>query len=1489
VTDISKRDAILALYEQTQAAVQIEDFRQAGQLLNELRTQIEGDDDFQELGVQARQLENELRLKAIDTAANARAAITAALELSLGYTPPVGIEIEKTDAYLKEIDRIVSDRVRVWEEETNRYLSAWQRTLLDAVQEQEYEQQTQKVTNRKLTLAHKLRASGIADLCEKLWARAEALMKDTNQLVAVDTLLDHYYRPALDIARSALESDTDNVQVIALKQKAEAEWERYRIGAQVLTSAVQAEEYSRSLKELEGLPADQAVPSYRFIPDDHGVLQARTEGYIAASEARRRIFEMAHDWAHSKALEYMDRAEGHLRKHELQSALDALAERQKIDAFLQSPDKADFSKLQTQVDEELRRSQEAERLLDQALEQLPGHPLEAWALYARAVDTYAWARKAADTLTAIVSQLRNLLSSRYRDAEDAFNKRDFARLKSTAEQTSDQFSKIDDPTLSPLIEDLKALNERATVHGNRLRAAKARLQDIERLAADDAQAALRQLDDLEREFHEVVTDVTDLPRIRGDARLRSDAAAERERLRKFVTNLNLPEARQAHADAQNAVERFPRDTQFKQIAEKLRLHLLFLEAQRDEANGLYQAALKNYHEVAENGDHEDAGSAGIRIDDVQALIRKSDDVKQKLADARRLVSSDPVEAYLRLQTLDIRNPDQRTERDQLMVKARNQAQIAISEHMRQARSLSENDPLPIKQIRDDLEVLGKLGLTDDQSRWHNEFGAQITAQEAQILTDEAFRVGSADQLNAAIARWEEAVRQADASNKVALGAKAKAQLNKARKQHVAMRRDLLLRQLQERTADDPDMIAESAGVETEIQQMQQLYSGDAELELWRAELAFALAANSFKSNRRREQFTRAANIAGSAQKMLAVQGAQELRSMARQIVETAPVGVRVATAMATIEQLYDEKQRSVAQLLEAQGHWHEDIEPLLTATDEFDVVRRWWDDLNERTAGKLRDQIGGEHIEAAQFSTLAMLLVLKPEDRAAQGVIDNLDTHTQRVRNDVQALIDRLATADNIAGDSGFQILANQRGQANERDQDLQAIRQLAQLYENDPERKGLMQSILNDVGNVQYRLKQAIDRLDGLQRAITEITNRLFIEQQTGDFTRSAEMIAAIRRDFPKHPATRAVEAERERREAERAALQAALDFIQGLIAAEQYDEALQVMDRIDRAVLETYDLDRDFEIADPKAPNRPVKRWNAILTLVRSRSEAGVVPRVVTFAEPFDDYSAGVGAITGSEPPARRAVDWEAAAQAIEADVADGAFTAARRRLVNAVVGPDGTHDASAVFVLILDGKWNDLHQRYPFTNGADSRHILPLLQVTEAIMKPPYIVTPTPAEISAAERDETKRYTLARRYADSRRGEEILRRLETERVPYYRNSLDEKARALARHIYESEQKWAHSWTQWETAIRDIALQFDQGGIHGRLSRQARKNLPAAIQQAYEAYAACRDACPSHTALDEMIDEKGQGGLFLYRQAVQRTGYRPAARSLMSDKALS
>jgi len=495
----SKRVEALFLYESALTAVKEKRSRDASKLLGVLLEIVEDNPELFELKGLAQELFSDARIVAQEGVEGIRIALNTFLTIEFPYSPPIVTEIEQVEAYLEEIDRLVDARITVWEEEAKRYLSAWEQVILDPMDEYEYAHYILKVNTRKLTLARKFKASGIIDLCEKLWTRAEALMNDASYIGA-EVLLDHYYRPALDIARDALEDDAQNVNLIALLQKAEAEWERFKIGAQVLTSAVQAEEYSRSLKELEGLPADQPVPSYRFIPDDQGVLQARNEGYIAVSEARRRILKMAHDWAHSKALEYMDRAEGHLRKHELLSALDTLAERQKIEAFLESTDKDDFTKLQNRVDEELRRSKEAERLLDQALEQLPHYPLEAWMLYTRAIDTYAWARKSLYTRTVIVSQLQNLLGTRYREAEDAFNKRDFFRLKGTVEQTRDQFSRVDDPVVTNTLSNLTALESRGRQIG---------LEMTVEILLDEAEASYEQgevIESFETRFNKIKND-----------------------------------------------------------------------------------------------------------------------------------------------------------------------------------------------------------------------------------------------------------------------------------------------------------------------------------------------------------------------------------------------------------------------------------------------------------------------------------------------------------------------------------------------------------------------------------------------------------------------------------------------------------------------------------------------------------------------------------------------------------------------------------------------------------------------------------------------------------------------------------------------------------------------------------------------------------------------------------------------------------------------
>jgi len=1447
MTQTLTRDQALALYETAKLNTAAARFRDAYTNLSELLNFSTDDADLRELEIAARQQLNDVKLQAADVVDAVEQQLTRLLSTDIEYTPPIGIDIEPTDKYLAEIERMITNSVTQWEAQAQIYLGGWLLAMIEPVQETSYKEFTQKTTDFAIRLRLRLKGQGVIDLCQKLWTRAEELMSDPNRQLGSDAILSRYYDQARDIAIAALGADPDNVDLEVVKQYAVSERERFAIGAQVMTSAVLEEQFDRSLKELDGLPADQPVPSFRFLPNAQGQLEGRQERYIPAAEARRRLLEMANNWAHSKAQEYIDRAEIALRNHQPEAAQLELANQSKINTFLDSTDKNEFRKLESRIEEELHRLGRAQTNAAQAREYLPDRPFDAWMLYQEAVKVYEWASILPDTRNAIIKQLRLTLETRHREAEQAFDGRNFNVLNGIVTNTRNQFAAITEPELSVLLEAIRTFGEQARIYSNRLLTAQNRLQEIERGMRSNPQDAQDQLDALERDFDDVRDGLIELANIRRDVRLQSNAVAELEHLRKFVTQKNLAEVRQAYEDAKAASGKFPNDANFKQLVEKLRLHTLFLDAQRDESNGLYQNALKKYGEVAETRDHEDAGSARINLNEVQEAVTASADITRRLQEAERLLDKDPAEAYFRLRKLDIRNPEQRAERDSLSIEARNQAHVAIVERLRIASRLGEDALLPLHSLQSDLKILGELGLHDDQSPWTNELGAQMAVQKAQILTDEAFRVGALDQMSETIKAWEDAVKLTELSGKTSLITRAKAQLNKTRKAHLYIRCNLFLRWLKENTADDPDaMAAEGTNIENEIKRLQTLYTNDAEVELWRARLIFVTGAQSLKPSRREECFARAESIAASAKTMLVGSSHDDdLLKEADDLVKLAPIGANIAKTMQKIESLYGEKQRTVKRLFEAQKLWKTDVMLLLkkhNTNGDFNKVQQWWDTLNQQVINHLRAEIGSDYIETEHFAPLAMLLVLEPNDQTARGVLDRLTEYDASVSVKVKDFIDNLKTAHGIAGENGHQILSNQRGQAEEMGEDLDAISQLATLYldDKDAKRAKSMQTILESVNRSQLNLNVEVDKLDKLNKDVTKILDRLRLEQQTGKFNESQTSLSELQREFSLHPAVAYVETERQSRIEERAELSKAVTNIKTLIEAEQYDKALYQMQIIQAEKLEMYALGSGFEITDPNAPNNPVRTWHKILKLVTLRSESGAVPRVLAFAEQFDDYTSGKGAITGSLPPVRRATEWETIRKQVETYIAYGQFEEARNELLR---GTSNTGD----------------HNRFS------------LEEVNNLIMNPPYIQPIPNDELEAATRDISERYPLACKYAGSKCGEDILRQMEQKVVPYYVKALQE-ANHLDIRISKAYKQWNEGWVEWEIAIKDIAVQFGDKGIHGRLSGTAKENMKGAIQRAYNAYLRCKAACEERDALKEMID-----GLFLYRHALKRTGFTP------------
>lgn len=1440
MSEETKRDRALVLREAAESHIQAGNYREVDEKINELFELTQGDPDFVNLEVSANELKNRLSVLVADTIGSARDNLTAMLGDDLTYRPPVGVEIEKTEDYLKQAEEMARDMIGIWEAQARSLLANWERALIDEAHRGEYNRYTQLVTTRLSTLRNMLRMQAVKDLCERLWARAEALMRDGSN-VNIATIITNYYERALTIVNKALAEDPDNIELQALQQRAKDTRELHAIGAQVLTSAVEAEAYTISLKQLEGLPNEQLVPGFQFMPDTSGKLEARQVDYISVAEARRRLLDMAGQWAHSKALEYLNLAENALRDHNPELAQIELANRSKINEFLDSTDKNEFEKLHDQIDEALAQLHEAQRLAEQAQKILPDGWLEAWQLYTSAVEKYPWAGALEPTRSAIVAQMSIVLDSRLQDANTAFTTRDFNRLRSIVSQTRDQFTRVNEPGLVPRLEELNALDERAKIYNSRLRAAQARLRDIERGAAQNPSDTLIQLDDLEQEYGDVLDGIKEqFSHLQADARLRGDAAAEQDRLRGFITNRNLIESRQALADARRAAGRFQNDATFQHIAEQLQLHVLFLEAQRDEANGLYQDALKKYKEVFAVRDHVDAGQASNRYQEVQELIAVSADIAERLQSAEQLIRTDPVEAYQQLQALTINNPEQRADRDRLMITARNQAQMTINERMRRYARAPETQVLPVSEIRWDIEMLGRLGLSDDQARWEHELGAQMAYQDARAFTNDALAANSAELLERAIDQWKQVEELAKSTGKTRISRDAADALSRARKQHLQMSVDALIRSVRQENSDNPDIKAQITRVEAEIANMQRYFTGDPEIELWRSRMALAIANNSYRPKERSDYFTRAVTIARSTLEMSAN---DTILREARQIVERASAGGAIALVMEEISQAYDEKQRTVQKLLMARGHWKEEIAPYIAqdTTGQTEPIVRWWQQLNANLIATIDEQIGTTSVETAHFNLLAMLLVVDPDNVTAREVIAKIDTYESRLRGEVEKTIASVTTGEGFTGSSGLQILDNQRGYAQALDEDLSAIRELAALYQReDPDVASSMSTIANDVGNLKLMLNAALAELDQFRQNINKVIERLAIEQQTGNFSESLRLINTIRQKFLSHPASRYIDDERSRRIKRREELTQALKDIAELINQEDYDTANQQMSRVDVAELDSFDLSDGFEIADPKNKSLLVRPWQAVYEMVQARSKAGAIPVVVAFAELFDDYSAGRGAITGAEPPpARRAVDWEQARQTVQQHIAKGEFESARMALRLAVEGDPTNHNMIA------------------------------LTEVNKQIIDPPIIGQATGEERAEAERDPAKRYPLAQRYANSQRGESILQRLERERVPYYR-AAGEEAKALNSQIDAARREWDNGWREWETAIGDIAQEFPQG-VPGRSRRGSKPRLQGAVERAIRAYRRCYDACSQRAALKEMLD------LYLYQYAVKMSGVNP------------
>ncbi len=1415
---------------------------------------IEYCDDIPELAdiqTDAKRFLNKLGSHSEEFTAQAREQLRALLIQELTVESPARtFDALEAESYFKAYTEQIEDQLQRWNYAVRQQVQRWRTALLTDDDPAELARYCdQDIPQQEAQNRSRLLAQAVGVVCEKLWTEAERL--ETEEAgVRPDYLIDNYYTKAVALVRKALGNDK-NSSLEVLLDEAEKKRAAKALSAQIFTSAVQGEFYRRSQNQLKSLKPNDTVPFYQFVEDEEGHRREILESYLSVAEASERLQDMAKEWAHGKALEYLNKAEELLvKEHDPSAALEELGKQKEISDFLEAVDRRDFDQLREEARKEKQRYDEAEQKAKDAKTYLLKDPLGAWKLYEEARDIYEWATEVSSARTAIIEGLEQRAEEDRAKAEEAFNRRNFDAVGRIYEQAKRDYG--DKPTsVTAILDRIKDTYDRAVDLSARLDNAHERLQSIETLAATDPSSASAKFTQFEQQYKDVLGELDGLSEVRAKLASAKDADTHRRRLQSFVENDNLETVRKAVVEATAfATGTFAADPQFQKVLANLQLHETYLEAEQEFKAKLYPKALDLYKRVQVVTTHPDAGAAGSRVSQIEELIALGSNVDSKLERAESMIDAKPVDAYVLLQALDPITESQGEKIVTLSIKARNAAQPQIEKRLQKA-SKATLGKLSLDDVRQDLESLQRLSLNAEYDRWSQELMHLLTAQEAQ----QYIRQAGENALRQAVQKWREASDYALRAGKQSAFDEYQIHLRKVRKDYGRLRVEAAEAIARRENADSQSAQALIQEVQQEIDALFADYRDDIEIMLWQARLASAVAQYSYDPTRRRENFRRMLAAAQHALDMATAQNKTEMALLARQYVEQATLGQELADHMHEAQEHIRRIPHTVENMNRATQVWSRDLAKH-AATPAFHVLQNWWNNQRRETIEDLRKEVAhsADQDDFLSFRPLIMILILGGDEPRAVQLVNNLDLQASALTPEVNRLVASTKTANGIYGSSGQDILQSQRHAVASLLDDLRVVIDVALLFQQDSrfDRNKLLtaeQTAQREYGKLRGQCAALLDDLD---QQLNEVRDMLVNEKRTGDFQGTGMVLNDIRSTFPNHPAHVELVEARKAVIARRNWLVACLQGIRQTIEAEEYSAADRAMSARDEDELVEYGLADTFAIDDP-LEERQVPGWSEVVQLVNAR--CGLIELVIAFAAVYDDYGNDVGSCTNGSRPTVTIVDWENSRKEIRALKDQGKFAEAHRCL-NAVLKDTGIPETLAL--------------------GPACEHL----------ENPPCALDAKSGEASEPAHDTDERYRLAIEKAGTARGKRILICLRDTRLPYYRDCVTQAERVREK-LSLAQHAWDKHWREWEEAMRQVAEYLDAAsGLRGRIWLRfgLKGKLCQALDEAYRAYKLCECVCPQRETLKEMARASSPRRLWLYFHACQRMNHYPERASALN-----
>jgi len=556
--------------------------------------------------------------------------------------------------------------------------------------------------------------------CEALWVKATGLAIEGATGL---TILDSVYVPAQNLAAEALARYPESLDLLALKDHAQQEYNDARRKYQILTTADATGSYKTEWEFLRKKKnQDEKLP----LADAQG----RPLGVFTVREAILELEKLAEEYAHNKSHEYLAEARHFLEQ--LNNPEAAKAELLKYETLwmLHPEDKGLLEKeIKTKIDPEIKSLQEARAMLREA--ELISDPQRAWIKTEEAARVFPYVNGLDHVRLNLADRFLNRAENAIKDGQDLLEryKKDsdnnllldeaqgnleaaltFARQVNDYGVGKDGWQQANERS-SKMLDAEKKIRQNILDERNLAVSLYAESERINQLIGSKPEQAAKSWSELVKKHS-----IANLERFTAtrDLRMRIDLLKNADEILKRLddafnskneTRLNnaLQECSKA-LDTSSDNEALKKRLQEREGKLRGRLHYLQGLAALKNKNG--DEALVEFEQLLVIPNHPDAVDAKSRSEEIKQEQKNSRKVESEIADAKAKLKYNPRGAYEKLEKLSASTIIRGDEISDLLEDAREKWKNKL---LTDIKTVLSSSSLNIKKLRDlATEILKEL-------------------------------------------------------------------------------------------------------------------------------------------------------------------------------------------------------------------------------------------------------------------------------------------------------------------------------------------------------------------------------------------------------------------------------------------------------------------------------------------------------------------------------------------------------------------------------------------------------------------------------------------------------------------------------------------------------------------------------------------------------------------------------------------------------------